>query len=184
MKGGFEQLPNYIKGIGEPGCTPDFFRLLAETTGSCRRRIIVHRQEPVHRRLPQRATATPDSFRPFRHSTAARIFSFRCVILEPHPREGCWLSRTITDVPPTRIVRLRNPGFPNRGFFVTAFEFALSAVSAGPQLSDWNGSPIERVLIPANKLGYLVQSDPEFRRHVFRVGKPVAVFCSKATRRI
>jgi hypothetical protein len=23
MKGGFEQLPNYIKGIGEPCCTPD-----------------------------------------------------------------------------------------------------------------------------------------------------------------
>jgi hypothetical protein len=34
--------------------------------------------------------------------------------------------------------------------------------------------------IPANKFGYLIQPDPEFRRHVFRVGKPVAVFRSKA----
>ena len=41
MNGGFEQLPNHIKGIGEPCCTPDLFRLLAEKTGSCRR-IIVH----------------------------------------------------------------------------------------------------------------------------------------------
>jgi hypothetical protein len=30
MKGGFEQLPNYIKGIGKPCCTPDLFRLVAE----------------------------------------------------------------------------------------------------------------------------------------------------------
>jgi hypothetical protein len=49
--------------------------------------------------LPRRVTATRDSFRPFRHSTAARIFSFRCVLLEPHPSEGCWSGRTITDVP-------------------------------------------------------------------------------------
>jgi hypothetical protein len=42
------------------------------------------------------------------------------------------------------------PVSPHRGFFVTAFEFALSAVAAGPQLSDRNGSPIERFLIPAN----------------------------------
>jgi hypothetical protein len=30
IKGGFEQLPDYIKGTGEPCCTPDLFRLLAE----------------------------------------------------------------------------------------------------------------------------------------------------------
>jgi hypothetical protein len=43
---------------------------------------------------------------------------------------------------------------------------------------------MERVPIPANKLGYLIQPDSEFRCHVLWVGNAVAVFGSKATRRI
>jgi hypothetical protein len=43
LSGGFEQIPNCIKGSSLPGCTPDFFRFLAVEPGS-RRYIVAHRQ--------------------------------------------------------------------------------------------------------------------------------------------
>jgi hypothetical protein len=50
-------------------------------------------------------------------------------------------------------------------------KLVVMAVSAGPQLSNRNGSPIERVLI--GEQAQLLH--PECDCHVLRVGKPVAV---------
>jgi hypothetical protein len=71
------------------------------------------------------------------------------------PERGVLVRQDDYRCPPNSDRPITKPRFPpHRGFFVTAFEFALSAVSAGSQLSDWNGSPIKRFLIPANPLGY------------------------------
>jgi hypothetical protein len=50
MKGGFEQLPNYIKGIGEPCCTPDLLAF------SRKRRALASEPSSIARTRP---SATP-----------------------------------------------------------------------------------------------------------------------------
>jgi hypothetical protein len=127
MKGGFEQLPNYIKGIGEPCCTPDLFRLLAETTGSCRRRIIVHRQEPVHRRPPN---ALPQHrIRSARSDIRQPLASFIPVCaFGTAPERGVLVRQDDYRCPPNPDRPLTKPRFPPPGFLRSAlrsqFEFS------------------------------------------------------------
>jgi hypothetical protein len=118
MKGGFEQLPNYIKGIGDRAA-----RLISSAFSRKRRALAAAESSSISKNpsIGDSPNALPQH----------RIRSARSDIRQPltffHPGV-CFWNRTRArgvvrqddsiGVPPTRIVRLRNPGFPHRGFFV------------------------------------------------------------------
>jgi hypothetical protein len=134
-------------------------RLVAGVLGPYRSRIsarLGHNQmaacpTPVHRRLPQRALPQ-HRIRSARSAWDSRLrFFIPVCAFGTAPGRGVMVRPDDYRCPPNPDRPITKPGFPHRGFCVTtAFEFALSAGSAGSQFSDWNGSPIKRFLIPAN----------------------------------